>query len=205
MSGVNPPPPHIFNSQGNGIMEDKEVKVDEVSIEEAANTDTPQSNQTTADADTVQTADCTAQVDALIAEVKELNDKYLRAAAELENTRRRAALDCESAARNRAMSIAGKFLPVMDAIDAALKHNPEDAGINAMARAMNDAFAQIGIVRIESVGQVLNPQFHNAIQLIDAPAGQDPRPAPNTIIEEMQPGYMFADNVLRTAMVVVCK
>lgn len=185
-------------------MEDKEVKVDEVSIDEAP-AEEKSATSDNATTDTVQPADCGTQIDALIAEVKELNDKYLRAAAELENTRRRAALDCESAARNRAMSIAGKFLPVMDAIDAALKHNPDDAGIIAMSRAMNDAFAQIGIVRIESVGQVLNPQFHNAIQLIDAPATLDPRPAPNTIIEEMQPGYMFADNVLRTAMVVVCK
>lgn len=185
-------------------MEDKEVKVEEVSLTDAAPraaaqtaTDTPQ----TENAD----ADCGAQVDALIAENKALNDKYLRMAAELENTRRRAALDTESVSRSRAMSVAKNFLPVMDAIQAALQHAPDDAGIQSMARAMDAAFAQIGIVKIESVGQKLNPQFHNAIQVTPAPADADPKPEPNTILSEMQTGYMFGDVVLRTAMVVVSK
>ena len=134
--------------------------------------------------------------------VAELNDKYLRIAAELENTRRRASLDIESVSRNRAMGVAEKILPVMDAINAALAHNPDDEGIKTMQRAMENAFAQIGIVKIETVGQILNPQFHNAIQMVDKP---DDKTATNTIINELQPGYMFGDTVLRPAMVVVSK
>ena len=75
--------------------------------------------------------------DARIAELEkslaEMNDKYLRVAAELENTRRRAAIDMESRARMRASSVAEKILPVSDAVDAALKHAPDDAGIKSMA------------------------------------------------------------------------
>lgn len=134
--------------------------------------------------------------------IADLNDKYLRIAAELENTRRRAALDIESVSRNRAMGVAEKILPVMDAINAALKHNPDDAGIKAMHRAMENAFAQIGITKIDTVGEILNPQFHNAIQMVDKP---DDKTATNTIVDEMQAGYMFADTVLRPAMVVVSK
>ena len=141
-------------------------------------------------------------IEQLNGKIIELNDKYLRTAAELENTRRRAALDVESVSRNRAMGVAEKILPVMDAVQSALKHNPEDAGIKSMQRALENAFAQIGIVKIESVGEILNPQFHNAIQMVDKP---DEKTATNTIIEEMQPGYMFGDTVLRTAMVVVSK
>lgn len=188
---------------------EKEIDIEQVSVNESnstaphdADTDitpTPEPQPTITGADTVQTADCEPQVDTLIAQNKELNDKYLRIAAELENTRRRAALDAESMARRRAMNIASYFLPVMDATDAALSHTPDDEGIKSMARAIEAAFAQIGIVKIDSVGQTLNPQFHNAIQVIDADA-----PA-NTIIEEMQAGYMFGDSVLRTAMVVVAK
>ena len=70
-----------------------------------------------------------------------------------------------------------------------------------MAAALRSAFDQIGIVRIESLGKPLNPTLHNAIQVVDAPDGTES----NTIVEEMQPGYMFGDNVLRTAMVVVAK
>ncbi|MBO7645202.1 MAG: nucleotide exchange factor GrpE [Alphaproteobacteria bacterium] len=144
--------------------------------------------------------------DKIIAElndkIAELNDKYLRAAAELENTRRRASLDVESVSRNRAMGVAEKILPVMDAVVAALKHNPDDEGIKSMERAIQNAFAQIGIVKINSVGEIMNPQFHNAIQMVDKPA---PDTKTNTIVEEMQTGYMFGDTVLRTAMVVVSK
>jgi molecular chaperone GrpE len=69
-----------------------------------------------------------------------------------------------------------------------------------MAMALNGAFEQIGITKIASVGQPLNPAHHNAIQVI-AVEGT----APNIIVDEMQSGYMFGDNILRTAMVVVAK
>lgn len=175
---------------------EKEVEIETVSVDTPA-PDMQQPDNTHDDA--------VAELDALKVEFNELNDKYLRSVAELENTRRRAALDAESRARSRAMSVAKEFLPVMDAIVAAQNIAPDDAGIQSMARAMESAFAKIGIVKIESVGQILNPQFHNAIQVVDAPADSNPRPAPNTIMTEMQAGYMYGDSVLRTAMVVVCK
>ena len=165
--------------------EDKEVKVEAVSVEDAPAVDTTQPNP---------------EIEKLTAQLADMNDKYLRMAAELENTRRRAALDAESRARTRAMGVAEKILPVMDAVDAALKHAPDDAGIQSMARALESAFAQIGIVKIESVGQALNPMFHNAIQVVESGDA-----ASGTIVEEMQTGYMFGDTVLRTAMVVVAK
>lgn len=165
--------------------EEKEVKVEEVSVEDAPVVDAPQQE---------------SDIEKMTAQLAEMNDKYLRMAAELENTRRRAALDAESRARIRSMGVAEKILPVMDAVDAALKHTPDDAGIQSMARALESAFAQIGIVKIESVGQPLNPMFHNAIQVVDGVDTQS-----NTIVEEMQTGYMFGDSVLRTAMVVVAK
>ena len=175
--------------------EKKEVKIDTVSVTDDTNTQDSAATGDTSD----------SEIEKLNAQIAELTDKFLRLAAELENTRRRAAIDIESTARNRAMSVAKKFLPVMDAIDAALQHSPDDAGIKSMAAAMNDAFSQIGITKIESVGQIMNPQFHNAIQVVDAPADKDPKPEPNTIVSELQPGYMFGDTVLRTAMVTVCK
>ena len=165
--------------------EDKEVKVEAVSVEDAPAVDTTQPNP---------------EIEKLTAQLADMNDKYLRMAAELENTRRRAALDAESRARVRSMGVAEKILPVMDAVDAALKHAPDDAGIQSMARALESAFAQIGIVKIESVGQALNPMFHNAIQVVESGDAES-----GTIVEEMQTGYMFGDTVLRTAMVVVAK
>ena len=166
--------------------DNKEVKIEEVSIN-----------------DTIDNASATAEntkVEELTQQLADMNDKYLRLAAELENTRRRSALDAQSRARNSAMSVAQKILPVMDAVGAALKHAPDDAGIKSMALALESAFNDIGITKIESVGQTLNPMHHNAIQVIESPEH-----ASNTIIDEMQTGYMFDDTVLRTAMVIVAK
>ena len=174
-------------------MENKEEKVESVSLDDVQNPNAEPVNQVESESD--------AQIAELEKSLAELNDKYLRMAAELENTRRRAAIDSESRARGRAMAVAEKFLPVMDAVDAALKHAPDDDGIKSLAMALNSVFNDIGVVKIDSIGKALNPVLHNAIQVVDAPDGV----APNTVVEEMQPGYMFGDNVLRTAMVVVAK
>jgi len=127
--------------------------------------------------------------------IDELNDKYLRALAELENARKRAALDIENAARARAMSIAEQFLPLIDAIGKAAEIAPDDEGIKVLKKAADNAMSGVGIVGIETVGQMLNPQFHNAITTEESEL-----PA-NTIIKEIQPGFMFGDTVLRAAMV----
>lgn len=175
------------------MQEDKEVKVEQVSLDDAQRApDQP-------------VAEPESGTDARIAELEkslaDMNDKYLRAMAELENTRRRAAIDAESRARSRAMAVAEKILPVMDAVDVALKHAPDDEGIKSMAMALKSAFDSIGIVRMDAVGKPLDPNLHNAIQVVDAPENTPS----NTVVEEMQAGYMFGDTVLRTAMVVVAK
>ena len=164
----------------------QQVKIEEVSIDDA----------TTNTSENIENS----EIEKLQSQLSDMNDKYLRLAAELENTRRRSALDAESRARNRAMSVVQKILPVMDAVHAALKHTPDDEGIKSMAMALESAFNEIGITKIESVGHPLNPMYHNAIQAIESPDHSS-----NTIIDEMQSGYLFGDTVLRTAMVIVAK
>lgn len=169
-------------------MEEKKVKIEQVSVDDAE-------KSTVADAAT------DTRIPELEAALADMNDKYLRAMAELENTRRRGAIDAESRARVRAISVAEKILPVADAVDAALKLAPDDAGIKSLALALESAFEQIGIVKMETVDKLLDPTRHNAIQVVNAPDGV----APNTITEELQAGYMMGDTILRTAMVVVAK
>ncbi|MBO4480206.1 MAG: nucleotide exchange factor GrpE [Alphaproteobacteria bacterium] len=179
-------------------MEDKEVKIESVSVKDVQNTGEhvkkSESKQETESSEQMKIKELTAE----LADVK---DKYLRTAAELENTRRRAALDAESRARVRAISVIEKILPVADAVDAALKHAPDDEGIKSLAMALESAFVTIGIHKMETVGKALDPLLHNAIQVIEAPDGV----AQNTVIEELQAGYMLDDTVLRTAMVIVAK
>lgn len=173
-----------------------EKNINEVAVDTVSVSDNAPCPDDVAD----ECAPAVAELAALKTEFNELNDKYLHTVAELENTRRRAALDIESRSRASAMNVAKQILPVMDAVQAAQKITPDDPGIKSMSRAIESAFAQIGITKIESVGQILNPQFHNAIQVV---ATDDAKP--NTIVQEMQTGYMFGDTVLRTAMVVVSK
>ena len=174
------------NKQENTVETDtKEVPVETVSISE----------------DKAVESETDKLVKELQDKVADITDKYMRVAAELDNTRKRSQRDAESAARTCGMGVAKKFLPVMDACEQALKHTPDDAGIKSLSLALESAFAQIGIVKIESVGQQLNPQFHNAISVVPA---DDAHPT-NTITEEMQTGYMYGDTVLRPAMVIVSK
>jgi molecular chaperone GrpE len=132
-------------------------------------------------------------------ELAETKDKYLRAIAELENTRKRAASDIENAARAGGIAIAEQFLPLVDAIDKAAELSPDDEGISALKKAADNALAKIGITRIETAGEILNPQIHNAILAEESDA------AANMIIRELQGGFMFGDSVLRAPMVVVSK
>ena len=119
--------------------------------------------------------------------------------AELENTRRRAAMDAQAAARARAISVAEKFLPLVDAISAALEHQPENKDFESLMRTASSALESAGINKIESIGQLLNPMLHNAVHAeeSEAPSG--------TIIKEFQSGYMLGDIVLRPAAVIVSK
>jgi len=141
-----------------------------------------------------------SEIEVLNNKIVELNDKYLRAVAETENIKRRSILDSESIARNRSINITKNFLPLIDAIFAASIHSPDDEGIKSLVKTLESTLVKIGITKIETVGEVLNPSFHNAIQIVEE---KDKKT--NTIISEMQSGYMFGDTVLRSAMVVVAK
>lgn len=150
----------------------------------------------------IESAPEKSEVDSLNEKIADITDKYLRTVAELENTRRRAAIDSESVARNRAMNIVEKFLPLIDAIEAAENHAPDDEGIKTLIKAATNVLSKIGITKIQTVGEKLNPIFHNAISVADKP---DENTITDTVASEMQPGYMFGDTVLRPAMVSVYK
>jgi len=156
-------------------------------------------------AENTDVANAPSELDALRAELTAMADKYLRAVAETENTKRRAGIDAENIARARGMAIAENFLGLIDAIDAGLVHEPGDENIIAMARAATGALTKNGIVRIETVGQPLNPQFHNAVSTESALDAAGKPVAPNIITQELQSGYMFGDTVLRPAVVIVAK
>ena len=142
--------------------------------------------------------------------LEEANQKALYAAAEVQNVRRRLEAEKQQAATYASATFARDMLAIKDHLDRALAAVSDElrndkvasnflAGIESTARELNAVFARNGVERIEALGATLDPHKHQAMMEIpsDKEAG--------TVIEEMQPGYMLKDRLLRPALVGVAK
>ena len=143
-------------------------------------------------------------------ELEDLRRQLLYAQAETQNVRRRMERDATDARAYAATAFARDILSVSDNLQRALAAIPpamrEDesakglvAGLEATGRELASVFERNGITRIAAVGERLDPNRHQA--MIELPSDQ----APGTIVQEMQPGYMIKDRLLRPAMVGVAK
>ena len=164
--------------------------------------------ETAAEAPELQEHDESAH---LIKQLEEANSKALYAAAELQNTRRRMEKEVADAKSYAAAGFARDMLAIKDHLDRALAAVGEDlradktaanflAGIESTARELEQVFARHGIKRVESKGQPLDPHKHQAMLEIPHEEAE-----PGTIVEEMQPGYVMKDRLLRPALVGVAK
>ena len=147
----------------------------------------------------------------LMKENEELKDRALRAAAEMENLRRRTARDVQDARAYAVSNFARDMLSVSDNLRRALEAIPAeakaaaDAGLKALAegvemteRAMLAALERHGVKKLAPEGEKFDPNFHQAMFEIPNPGV----PA-NTVLQVVQPGYSLGDRVLRPAMVGV--
>jgi molecular chaperone GrpE len=139
-------------------------------------------------------------------EADESRDRYLRAVAELDNLRKRAAREVDQARRFGAERLAQGVLPVRDSLEAGVAA-AEKAGQDALAegqratlRLLDDAFAAVGIREIDPRGEPFDPNKHEALSLMQAPNVE-----PNTILEVIQKGYELNDRLLRAARVIVAR
>ena len=143
--------------------------------------------------------------------LEEANGKVLYAHAETQNVRRRLEAEKQQASTYAMAGFARDMLAIRDHLERALSHVPEAStdddkgrsfveGIEATLRELDAVFARQGIVRVEAVGQPLDPHKHQAMIEI----ATDKQPA-GTIVEEMQSGYMLKDRLLRPALVAVAK
>ncbi len=133
----------------------------------------------------------------------ELNEAFLRAKAEAENTRRRAD---EEVAKTRKFAVEGfaeSLLPVKDSLEAAIAipaATPEQLleGVHATLRQLAAALQRNKVVEINpAASSKFDPHQHQAISVV--PAAQEP----NTVVAVLQKGYLIADRVLRPALVTV--
>ena len=143
-------------------------------------------------------------------QLEEAKSKALYAAAETQNVRRRLEAEMQQASSYAAAAFARDMLAIKDHLDRALAVVNDElrgdkvasqflAGIESTARELESVFARHGISRIKSVGETLDPHKHQA--MIEIPSDEEP----GTIVEEMQPGYMMKDRLLRPALVGVAK
>jgi molecular chaperone GrpE len=143
-------------------------------------------------------------------QLEELKSKALYAAAETQNVRRRLEAEKEQASSYAAAGFARDMLAIKDHLDRALAAVSEElradntaaqflAGIEATSRELDAVFQRNGVTRIKSVGEPLDPHRHQA--MVEMPSDQEP----GTVVEEMQPGYMMKDRLLRPALVAVAK
>jgi len=143
--------------------------------------------------------------------LEEANGKALYAHAETQNVRRRLEAEKQQASAYAVTGFARDMLAVRDHLERALSHVPQAAlddekiksfvdGIGATLRELDAVFSRQGIVRVEALGQELDPHKHQAMIEIATDSS-----APGTIVEEMQSGYMLKDRLLRPALVAVAK
>ena len=135
-------------------------------------------------------------------QIAELKDRALRQRAEFENFRKRTEKEKSQMYDMGARAILEKFLPVVDSFERGLANAPEDdafaSGMQAIYKQMTKALEDAGVTAIEAVGQEFDPEYHNAVMHVD-----DDSYGENEVVEELQRGYLYHDEVVRHSMVKV--
>ena len=187
------------------------------SIEKTSGLDTfdktqPSAEEAASDADataaeTAESASSTSEQQALSLEeeIKAVQDRYLRLAAEFENYKKRVQKDQAEYAKYANERLLRELLPVLDNLQRALQHAQQSGGTNGLIEGVEltckqylEVLSRFGVRPIPSVGQPFDPAVHQAVATVD-PQGR----APNTVVEEYEKGYYLHDRVLRPAIVTV--
>lgn len=145
------------------------------------------------------------------AQMADMKDKMLRVVADAENTKRRALKERDDAKKFAVSSFSRDILPVADNLRRALDAIPDELkqndqiknlieGIEATERELLRTFEKNGLVKLDPLDQIFNPNFHEV--MFEAPMPDKPA---GTIIQVMETGYMLHDRLIRPARVGVAK
>lgn len=148
------------------------------------------------------------QLSDLQAKYDQLEDKYLRAEAEMANMTTRFKNEQAKLIKYDGQALAKDVLPVLDNLARALQIEAQDDvskqlkhGIEMVHRDMEKALKDNHITKIEALGKPFDPLYHQAVKTVPVEKGQQPE----TVVEVFQEGYLLKDRVLRPAMVVVAQ
>ena len=137
----------------------------------------------------------------------ELEDRWRRAVAELDNVRKRFERDMAERIRAERARTAAAFLPVLDNLELALRHADADpaaivAGVQAVHTQASDVLVRLGYRRIDPVGERFDPAWHEAARVVPAGDGVPP----GTVVEVHRAGFADARGALvRPAVVTVAQ
>jgi molecular chaperone GrpE len=142
----------------------------------------------------------------LEAEVKENYDRLLRASAEFDNYKKRSAREMESFRKFANESLIKDLLPIIDNLERAIisstEHEDNDnriaEGVDLTLKEILKTLSKYGVSTVEAMHEPFDPNFHEAV--MREPSGEHPD---NTVVRELQKGYMLHDRLLRPAMVAV--
>lgn len=145
-----------------------------------------------------------AELEAATQQAQEMKDKFLRARADLENYRRRAAKDVERARDSGADSVILAVVPVYDDLGRALEAGVKDPstlipGIEAVRAGLERNLSALGIKQVGEIGEPFDPTYHEALSSI--PAADDEHKG--NIAQVFQVGFAKDDRLIRPAQVVV--
>jgi molecular chaperone GrpE len=158
-----------------------------------------------ADDNTVTAATLEEKLVAAEQQVQESHERFLRAAAELDNFRKRKEREISDLRKYANQALLRELLGVVDNLERALVSARESGhpealmeGVEMTLKELLKIFNQFGVTPIEALEQPFDPNHHEAV--MQQPS--DAFPA-NTVIQELQKGYLLRDRLLRPAMVVV--
>lgn len=146
------------------------------------------------------------QIADLEEKVSAAQDRVLRMQAEMENVRRRAERDVESAHKFALERFVNELLPIVDGLERALlAHSGEDSatgslldGVGLTLKMLHGVFNKVGVHQVNPEGTAFNPEHHQAVS-----TASRPDLAAGTVVEVLQKGYLLNDRLVRPALVIV--
>ena len=144
-------------------------------------------------------AELSAEIEALKAEIREKDDKYLRMAAEYDNFRRRSREEHTACYENALADTVSELLPVIDNLERATIYSDADKvreGLIMIEKSVQASFEKLGITEVGKVGEKFDPNLHNAVMHVDDEAFGE-----GEIVEVFQKGYKKGNKIIRFAMV----
>jgi len=139
-------------------------------------------------------------------DVEELEDRWRRALADLDNLRKRYARELPREREAERSRVAAAFLPVVDNLELALAHAGADdpgaivSGVRAVRDQAVEVLRSLGYPRHEETGVPFDPEQHEVVSVVD-----EPDTAPGTVVRVLRPGYGEPGRQLRPAAVAVSR